>query len=60
MTDQSVSTTRPLDLTVVQAFVRVAETGSFTLAAGTMGMTQAAISLKLKCLEDRLGQQRFR
>lgn len=48
-------TDRPLDLDAVQAFVRIAETGSFTRAADAMQTTQAAVSLKLKRLEDRLG-----
>jgi DNA-binding transcriptional LysR family regulator len=46
---------RPLDLDAVQAFVRVAELGSFTLAADAMRTTQSAVSLKLKRLEQRLG-----
>ncbi|MEW5422020.1 LysR family transcriptional regulator [Amorphus sp. 3PC139-8] len=46
---------RPLDLDTVQAFVRVAEYGSFTRAADALQTTQSAISLKLKRLEDRLG-----
>lgn len=46
---------RPLDLGAVDAFVRIAELGSFTLAAQAMRTTQAAVSLKLKRLEDRLG-----
>ena len=46
---------RPLDLDAVHAFVRIAELGSFTLAADAMRTTQAAVSLKLKRLEDRLG-----
>jgi len=45
----------PLDLDTVQAFIRVAEFGSFTQAAEAMGTSQAAISLKLKRLEQRLG-----
>lgn len=45
----------PLDLDAVQAFVRIAELGSFTRAAEAMRTTQAAISLKLKRLERRLG-----
>ena len=45
----------PLDLDAVQAFIRIAELGSFTRAAEAMGTTQAAISLKLKRLETRLG-----
>ena len=46
---------RPLDLDTVQAFVRIAELGSFTRAAEAMRTTQTAVSLKLKRLEDRLG-----
>ena len=46
---------RPLDLDTVQAFVRTAELGSFTRAAEAMRTTQAAVSLKLKRLEERLG-----
>ncbi|MDH0739537.1 LysR family transcriptional regulator [Achromobacter spanius] len=48
-------TERPLDLDAVKAFIRVAEFGSFTRAAEAMQTTQAAVSLKLKRLEDRLG-----
>lgn len=47
-------TERPLDLDAVQAFVRIAELGSFTRAAEAMSTTQGAISLKLKRLEARL------
>src|SRR4051794_21090780 len=46
---------RPLDLDAVQAFVRIAEFDSFTRAAEAMRTTQAAVSLKLKRLEERLG-----
>ena len=46
---------RPLNLDCVAAFIHIAELGSFTLAADAMQTTQAAISLKLKRLEDRLG-----
>lgn len=46
---------RPLDLDAVEAFIRTAELGSFTRAAEAMQTTQAAVSLKLKRLEDRLG-----
>ena len=48
-------TGRPLDLDAVQAFIRVAELGSFTRAAEAMQTTQGAVSLKLKRLEERLG-----
>jgi len=47
----------PLDLDAVQAFVRIAELGSFTRAAEAMRTTQAAVSLKLKRLEERLGDR---
>ena len=46
---------RPLDLDAVEAFVRIAELNSFTRAAEAMRTTQAAVSLKLKRLEGRLG-----
>ncbi|KAB1079878.1 LysR family transcriptional regulator [Methylobacterium soli] len=46
---------RAIDLDTVQAFVWVADLGSFTRAAETLDTSQAAISLKLKRLEDRLG-----
>src|SRR5262245_34087422 len=46
---------RPLDLDAIDAFVRIAELGSFTRAAEVMRTTQAAVSLKLKRLEHRLG-----
>jgi DNA-binding transcriptional LysR family regulator len=45
----------PLDLDAVQAFIHIAEFGSFTRAAEVMNTTQGAISLKLKRLEERLG-----
>jgi DNA-binding transcriptional LysR family regulator len=47
-------TERPLDLDSVEAFIRIAEFGSFTRAAEVMQTTQAAVSLKLKRLEERL------
>jgi DNA-binding transcriptional LysR family regulator len=46
---------RPLDLGTVQAFVLVADLHSFTRAADAMETTQAAVSLKVKRLEERLG-----
>jgi DNA-binding transcriptional LysR family regulator len=47
--------TQPLDLDAIKAFIRIAELGSFTRAAEAMRTTQAAVSLKLKRLEARLG-----
>ena len=46
---------RALDIDAVQAFVLVADFGSFTRAAEALDASQAAISLKVKRLEDHLG-----
>lgn len=45
------------DIDAIQAFVLVAELKSFTLAADALGGTQAAISLKIKRLEESLGRK---
>lgn len=46
-----------MDIEAVQAFVLVADLASFTRAAEAMGMTQSAVSLKIKRLEDGLGRR---
>src|SRR5437879_6294298 len=46
-----------LDVEAVQAFVLVADFQSFTRAAEALDTSQAAISMKLKRLEDRLGEK---
>ncbi|MCJ2019379.1 LysR family transcriptional regulator [Methylobacterium sp. E-065] len=46
-----------LDVESVRAFVTVADHRSFTRAAEALGTTQAAVSVKLKRLEDGLGQR---
>jgi DNA-binding transcriptional LysR family regulator len=46
-----------LDVDAVQAFVMVADLQSFTRAAEALDTSQAAISVKLKRLEDRLGER---
>jgi DNA-binding transcriptional LysR family regulator len=46
-----------LDVDAVQAFVAIADLQSFTRAAAALGTTQGAISVKLKRLEDRVGQK---
>lgn len=46
---------RNLDLTALRAFVTVAETGGVTRAAGVLHLTQSAVSMQLKRLEDSLG-----
>lgn len=44
-----------LDIEGVRAFVRVVDLSSFTRAADSLATSQAAISLRVKRLEDRLG-----
>jgi DNA-binding transcriptional LysR family regulator len=46
-----------LDVDAVRAFVTVADLRSFTRAAEALGTTQGAISVKLKRLENRIGQR---
>ncbi len=46
-----------LDPEAVETFVLVAEHRSFTRAAGILNTTQAAASLRLRRLEERLGQR---
>ena len=46
-----------LDVDAVKAFVIIADLQSFTRAADALGTTQGAISVKLKRLEDQVGQK---
>lgn len=46
-----------LDPEAVEAFLLIAELQSFTRAAGALNTTQAAISLRLRRLEEALGQR---
>lgn len=46
-----------LDIEAVRAFVMIIDHQSFTRAAEALGTTQGAISVKLKRLEDRIGQK---
>jgi len=48
-----------LDLDLLRCFVTVAEAGGFTAAGQALGLTQSAISLKVKRLEDILGRRVF-
>lgn len=50
---------RNLDLTAVRAFVTVAEVGGVTRAASMLNLTQSAVSMQIKRLEEMLGQQLF-
>lgn len=47
---------RNLDMTALRAFVTVAETGGVTRAAGQLHLTQSAVSMQLKRLEESIGQ----
>jgi DNA-binding transcriptional LysR family regulator len=46
-----------LDLDLLQTFVAVAETGSFTNAAPRVGRSQSAVSMQMQRLEQSLGKQ---
>ncbi len=46
-----------LDIGAVKAFVLAAEFQSFTRAADALGITQSAVSLKLRRLEEQLGRR---
>jgi len=47
---------RNLDMTALRAFVTVAETGGVTRAAGQLHLTQSAVSMQVKRLEEAIGQ----
>ncbi|SEQ45141.1 LysR family transcriptional regulator [Thalassovita taeanensis] len=46
---------RNLDVTTLRSFVAVAELGGVTRAAGFLNLTQSAVSMQLKRLEELLG-----
>ncbi len=46
---------RNLDLTALRSFVAVADTGGVTRAAGMLNLTQSAVSMQLKRLEEAVG-----
>ncbi len=46
---------RNLDLTALRSFVTVADVGGVTRAAGQLHLTQSAVSMQLKRLEESLG-----
>jgi len=48
-----------IDLDLVRCFVTVVECGGFTQASKRLHLTQSAITLKIKRLEDLLGQRLF-
>ncbi|MFE3839452.1 LysR family transcriptional regulator [Pseudogemmobacter sonorensis] len=50
---------RNLDLTALRAFVTVAEVGGVTRAADYLNLTQSAVSMQIKRLEESLGLPLF-
>lgn len=50
---------RNLDLTALRSFVTVADVGGVTRAAGYLNLTQSAVSMQIKRLEESLGLQLF-
>ncbi|MEQ3625152.1 MAG: LysR family transcriptional regulator [Celeribacter sp.] len=46
---------RNLDLTTLRSFITVADAGGVTRAAGALNLTQSAVSMQLKRLEEGLG-----
>lgn len=50
---------RNLDLTALRSFATVAETGGVTRAAGLLNLTQSAVSMQIRRLEEALGRELF-
>ena len=48
-----------LELDLLRSFAAVADTGSFTAAAGRVARTQSAVSMQIKRLEEALGRRVF-
>ncbi len=46
---------RNLDLTALRSFIAVADAGGVTRASGFLNLTQSAVSMQIKRLEDMLG-----
>ena len=46
---------RNLDMTALRAFVTVADAGGVTKASGLLNLTQSAVSMQLKRLEESVG-----
>src|SRR5690349_9309944 len=50
---------RNLDIDLLRSFAAVADTGSFTAAAGLVARTQSAVSMQVQRLEETLGRRVF-
>jgi DNA-binding transcriptional LysR family regulator len=55
ITPHNVPMSQNLDLDLIRTFVTVADSGSMTVAANLLHMTQGAVSQQIKRLEDGLG-----
>ncbi|MBF9034247.1 LysR family transcriptional regulator [Rhodobacterales bacterium HKCCE2091] len=51
--------TRNLDMTALRAFVTVSDAGGVTKASGFLNLTQSAVSMQLKRLEELIGVSLF-
>ena len=52
---KEIDVARNLDMTALRSFLTVAEAGGVTRAAGLLNLTQSAVSMQLKRLEDGMG-----
>src|SRR4051812_24287243 len=59
MTDAHAMRIPDLDLDLLRCFVTVAERGGFTAAGAALGLTQSAVSLKVKRLEELVQRRVF-
>ena len=50
---------RDIDLSLLRAFLAVAQTGGMTSAGRHLNLTQAAVSQQIKRLEEQMGQELF-
>src|SRR5712671_884493 len=48
-----------LDLDQLRTFLAIADSGSFTRAAGAVSKTQSAVSMQMRRLEERIGKPIF-
>jgi DNA-binding transcriptional LysR family regulator len=51
---RNIDMARNLDTTTLRSFVAVADTGGVTKASGLLNLTQSAVSMQLKRLEESL------
>ncbi len=59
MKDMNENERLTIDSDLLQTFVRIAECGNLTIAAGKLARTQSAISVQLRKLEESLGTTLF-